>query len=126
MRNKNGYNIYNHINNYNKQKFNYANNNMTDNYIESNMNNKFNINNSFDNINNFYNMNKNFISKMNNYPINNNSINQNNIQINNLSNNNNINNNKKQIFFNKLNLNIKLGEEDITKEIIIDIENDDI
>ena len=52
-------------------------------------------------------------------------INQHNIQINNLSNNN-INNNKKQIFFNKLNLNIKLGEEDITKEIVIDIENDDI
>ena len=43
-----------------------------------------------------------------------------------MSNNNNINNNKKQIFFNKLNLNIKLGDEDITKEIIIDIENDDI
>ena len=128
IRNRNGYNnIYNRIN-YNNQKFKPVNNNMIDNYVESNMNNKFNINNSFNNINNFYNMNKNFLTNMNNYNINKNSINQNDININNLSNNNinNINENKKQIFFNKLNLNIKLGEEDISKEIIIDIENDDI
>ena len=63
--------------------------------------------------------------KNNNIKNNLNSINKPESQINNLSNNN-INNNKKQIFFNKLNLNIKLGEEDITKEIVIDIENDDI
>ena len=123
MRNKNVYNnnIYNHINNYNNQKYYRHNNNIIDNYNESNLNNKFNTNNPFDNINNFYSINnKNFIPKMNNYQINN-SIYKNNININQI-----INNNKKEVYFNKLNLNIKLGEKDIVKEIIIDIDNDDI
>ena len=125
IRSRKGYNnIHNHMNNYNNyynQKQNY-NNNFIDNYIEPNMSNKFNINTSFNNINNFYNLNKNYIPNMsNNYQ-----IKKNNINDNNYPNYNEINNNKKEMIFNKLNLNIKLGEKDISKEILIDIVNDDI
>jgi hypothetical protein len=64
---------------------------------------------------------------MNNMNINqmpNNNINQNNIF--NINNNNENNNNKKGLLFKKLNLNINLGEKNLVKEIIIDIENSDI
>ena len=67
------------------------------------------------------------MNNMNNININqmpNNNINQNNIF--NINNNNENNNNKKGLLFKKLNLNINLGEKNLVKEIIIDIENSDI
>ena len=130
IKKNNGYNnnIYNHMNNYNNQNYIHQNNNIIDNYMESNINNKFNINNSFDSINNFYNINNNnFILDKNKIINNNNGIYKNNININHIQKkNSNINNIKDKIFFKKLNLNIKLGNKDIVKEIIIDIENDEI
>ena len=125
-KNVNNNNIYNHINNFNNQKYNYTNNKIMENYLDSNLNNKFNINNSLDNINNFYNMNKNFIPNTNNtYKISKNKIAYK-TTTNNINHINNASNIKNGNVFNKLNLNLKLGDKDLSKEIMIDIENDDI
>ena len=103
IKKNNGYNnnIYNHMNNYNNQNYNHQNNNIIDNYVESNINNKFNINNSFDSINNFYNINNNnFILDKNKIINNNNGIYKNSININHIQKKNSSNKSKNVIISN--------------------------
>jgi len=124
--------------------------NISSSFIETNIkktNNKFNINNSFDNIANFYN-NTNF-NRNNSFNINNNfnldfynhnnQNNQNNHNINYINNNiykkidndiiikNNIiknNNKEKKNIFRNINIKIKIGEKELEKEIIYNMEKD--
>jgi hypothetical protein len=119
----NKFNINNSFDNIN----NFYSKNLGQNFLP-NMN--FNINNNINN-NQIYNdsININQISNSNNINTNN-IFNINDTNKENENEKNNINNNivinKKELIFKKLNLNINLGEKNLVKELIIDIENSDI